>query len=85
MDPQRFLNALYLKESSKPSIICIYRTLHFLQVNLGNMYYHGLGVDKDWNMARQYYKKAAPSNHNARLLLEELETEMKKNGMKIEG
>ena len=48
------------------------------------MYYHGLGVEKDWHAARALYKKVAPSHHNARLLLEELEAEMKKNGMKIE-
>lgn len=48
------------------------------------MYYHGLGVEKDWSTARSYYKKAAPANHNARLLLEELEEDMKKNGMKID-
>ena len=60
-----------------------YIVYNFLQVNLGNMYYNGLGVEKDWNIARTYYKKAAPSNHNARLLLEELESEMKKNGMEI--
>lgn len=47
------------------------------------MFYHGLGVEKDWNAARLLYKKAAPSNHNARLLLEELETEMKKDGMEL--
>eukprot|EP00795_Rhopilema_esculentum_P015998 gene15998-7331_t len=54
------------------------------QVNLGNMYYHGLGVEKDWNAARRLYKKVAPTNHNARLLLEELEAEMKKAGMELE-
>ena len=43
------------------------------------MYYHGLGVEKDWNKAKDLYKKAAPTNHNARLLLEELEHEMKQN------
>ncbi len=44
------------------------------------MYYHGLGVEKDLNMARDLYKKAAPTNHSARLLLEELEAEMQKKG-----
>ena len=48
------------------------------------MYYHGLGVEKDWNAARRLYKKEAPTNHNARLLLEELEAEMKKAGMELE-
>ena len=48
------------------------------------MYYHGLGVQKDWEKARDLYKKAAATNHNARLLLEELETEMKKKGITTE-
>ena len=56
----------------------------FLQINLGNMYYHGLGVEQDWQKARALYKKTAPKHHNARLLLEELEDEMKKKGMDIE-
>ena len=65
-------------------LLPLYLITHlYLQVNLGNMYYNGLGVEKDWNMARSYYKKAAPSNHNARLLLEELESEMKKAGIEI--
>ena len=48
------------------------------QVNLGNMYYHGLGVKKDLKKAKELYQKAAPKNHNARLLLEEIEIEEKK-------
>eukprot|EP00794_Sanderia_malayensis_P013912 gene13912-15361_t len=56
----------------------------YAQVNLGNMYYHGLGVEKNMDKAREFYQKAAPTNHNARILLEELETEMKKMNSKNE-
>lgn len=45
------------------------------QVNLGNMYYQGLGIEQDIEKARQLYKRAAPKHRNARLLLEELEQE----------
>lgn len=45
------------------------------EVNLGNMYYHGLGVEKNLAKAKELYQRAAPNNHNARLLLEELELE----------
>lgn len=39
------------------------------------MYYHGLGVEKNLAKAKELYQRAAPNNHNARLLLEELELE----------
>ncbi len=50
---------------------------YFLQINLGNMYYYGYGVDKNWEKARELYKQAAKENKNAELLLQELEDEMK--------
>ena len=48
-----------------------------VQVNLGNMYYNGLGVERSRQRARELYQLAANSDDNARLLLEELEQEMK--------
>lgn len=48
-----------------------------MQINLGNMYYYGYGVDKNWEKARELYKEAAKENKNAELLLQELEDEMK--------
>lgn len=48
----------------------------FAQVNLGNMYYFGYGVEKNWEKSRQLYKEAAKSNQHAELLLQELEHEM---------
>ena len=42
------------------------------------MYYQGLGVERDVEKARQFYQTAAPTNRNARLLLEELEMEEQK-------
>ena len=41
------------------------------------MYYHGLGVEKNLQKAKELYQRAAPKHHNARLLLEELELEEK--------
>ncbi len=49
-----------------------------LQVNLGNMYYNGLGVAKDRSKAKEQYRMAAESDSNAKLLLEELEMEEEK-------
>lgn len=43
-----------------------------LQVNLGNMYYQGLGVEKDWKQAKELYRAAQGTDRNARVLLEEL-------------
>lgn len=48
-----------------------------LQVNLGNMYYNGLGVVKSREKAKQLYEIASASDDNARLLLEELQLEEK--------
>ena len=42
------------------------------------MYNQGLGVERDVEKARHYYKSAAPNNRNARMLLEELEMEEEK-------
>ena len=39
------------------------------------MYYQGLGVERDVEKAKRLYQKAAPTNRNARLLLEEIEME----------
>ena len=49
-----------------------------MQVNLGNMYYNGLGVTKDKTKAKELYKWAADKDKNAKALLEELEIEEKK-------
>ena len=48
---------------------------HNGQVNLGNMYYNGLGVPKDKAKARALYTEAADSDKNAQALLEELDME----------
>ena len=48
------------------------------QVNLGNMYYHGLGVTQDKSKAKELYNLAAAKDKNAKALLEELEGEEKK-------
>ena len=47
------------------------------QINLGNMYYWGYGVHKDWEKSRELYREAAKTNKNAELLLKELEDEIK--------
>ena len=47
--------------------------VHWLQVNLGNMYFTGFGVPEDWKKAKELYQLAAKDNKNAQLLLEELE------------
>lgn len=53
--------------------------LYFIhQVNLGNMYYQGLGIERDVEKAKRLYQRAAPKHRNARLLLEELEIEEEK-------
>ena len=49
-----------------------------LQVNLGNMYYNGLGVTKDRRKAKEMYRLAADKDKNAKTLLEEIESEEKK-------
>lgn len=49
-----------------------------MQVNLGNMYYNGLGVSKNKTKAKELYKLAADKDKNAKALLEELEIEEKK-------
>lgn len=49
-----------------------------LQINLGNMYYHGLGVTQDKSKAKELYKVAAAMDKNAKALLEELEAEEQK-------
>ena len=51
---------------------------YFLQVNLGNMYYHGLGVTQNKSKAKELYRLAAAVDKNAKALLEELETEEQK-------
>lgn len=37
------------------------------------MYYNGIGVQKDWNKAKEWYRQAAPTNKNAAALLKEVE------------
>ena len=37
------------------------------------MYFTGFGVPEDWKKAKELYQKAAKTNRNARLLLQELE------------
>lgn len=54
--------------------------LHCTQVNLGNMYYNGLGVLKSRQRAKELYQLAADVDTNAKLLLEELEIEEKDGG-----
>lgn len=44
------------------------------------MYYNGLGVEKNHLKAKEWYEKAAEKNTNAKALLEELESELNKNG-----
>ena len=46
------------------------------QINLGNMYYNGIGVERDISKAKELYSQAAKTNKNAQLLLQELEEEM---------
>ena len=48
------------------------------QINLGNMYYNGLGVEKDWERAKELYRRAAPTNKNAAALLKEVEEDERK-------
>ena len=50
----------------------------FFQINLGNMYYNGFGVEKDWNRAKELYRQAAPTNQNAAALLKEVEEDERK-------
>ena len=47
--------------------------VHWLQVNLGNMYFTGFGVPENWEKAKELYQMAAKENKNAQLLLQELE------------
>ena len=49
------------------------------------MYYNGLGVEKDWERAKELYSKAAPNNKQAHLLLEELQDEMVKKTKNLKG
>jgi len=42
------------------------------------MYYNGLGVPKSRQKAKELYRKAAESDKNAKLLLEEIELEEQK-------
>ena len=56
---------------------CVF-TLLPSQVNLGNMYYNGLGVAQDKAKAKELYKMAADKDKNAKALLEELEIEEQK-------
>ena len=49
-----------------------------LQVNLGNMYYNGLGVTKDRWKAKELYRLAADKDDNAMALLEEIELDERK-------
>ena len=46
-------------------------------MNLGNMYYYGYGVEKNWEKARELYREAAKESKHGELLLQELEDEMK--------
>ncbi len=46
-----------------------------LQVNLGNMYYTGLGVDKDRGKAKELFKLAAEVDENAKKILKVIEEE----------
>ena len=42
------------------------------------MYYNGLGIEKDWNRAKELYRQAAPTNKNAAALLKEIEEDERK-------
>lgn len=47
------------------------------KMNLGNMYYYGYGVEKNWEKSRELYREAAKESKHGELLLQELEDEMK--------
>ena len=61
-------------------LFCLIYIYMHVQVNLGNMYYNGLGVTKDKAKAKELYKLAADRDKNAKALLEEIEAEEKKEG-----
>eukprot|EP00936_MAST-01D_sp_MAST-1D-sp1_P002574 g2574.t1 len=44
-------------------------------VNLANMYLKGLGVDKNHERARELLHQAAPRDHNARMMLQEMDAQ----------
>ena len=67
-----FLNALALY------IIAVISSLLVLQVNLGNMYFNGRGVDKDWGKAKELYKAASASDKNAEELYKHVVKEEKR-------
>jgi len=48
------------------------------QINLGNMYFGGVGVEKDWEKAKELYKKASVTNEKARDLYNDVLAEEKK-------
>lgn len=52
--------------------------IFFPQVNLGNMYYTGMGVVKNRDKAKELFKLAADSDENAKGLLELIKAEEKK-------
>jgi len=49
------------------SLIC------FAQVNLGKMYYNGVGVPRDISKAKDLYRLAASTDNSAKALLQEIE------------
>ena len=56
-----------------------------MQINLGNIYNQGLGVDVDKQRAKEYYAQAAVSNEHARGLLEKLEAQEAAAGKEAPG
>ena len=50
------------------------------QVNLGNMYYTGLGVTKNLERARELFGLAAEIDDNAKELLKVVDEELKESG-----
>ena len=56
----------------------IFCKIQFSQINLGNMYFGGCGVEKDWEKAKELYKKASATNPQARDLYNDVLAEEKK-------
>ena len=50
-----------------------------MQVNLGNMYYSGIGVAKNREKAKELFQLAADTDENAKGLLEMIKEEEKKD------
>ena len=74
--PLTLFKERYNKSSSR--VACKRNLPTPFQINLGNMYYNGLGVEKDWDRAKELYRQAAPTNQNAAALLKEVEEDERK-------